>query len=248
MDLTNVWKDYKPNRRTIVTWVLSSGLRRKFVLVARDRLMLVSLAQHLARPESLAGLVTCEAAALQRIAQHQPGMLMCTDQLEQGNVYSLIKKAKQLVPDLRMVLFLCDQTSDVRRALDLGVEGILLEQEIGEPGYFGLKAFLSAIIGKRYVSPGAEVLLNSQSREGDGIPLRLTPREEDILTLIIAGSTDRQIAEQLGLSADTVRGYIKEIRRKFGVKSKIELLGKVLQGVMRDRTGGSKQRAAALPR
>jgi DNA-binding CsgD family transcriptional regulator len=56
--------------------------------------------------------------------------------------------------------------------------------------------------------------------------LRLTPREEEILELIIQGCSDRQIAEQLQLTYETARTYGKTVRRKLGVKSRMELVGR----------------------
>jgi DNA-binding CsgD family transcriptional regulator len=61
---------------------------------------------------------------------------------------------------------------------------------------------------------------------------RLTPREEQLLTLIISGCSDREIALCLCLSPRRVRGYGKDIRRQFGARSPVELLGKALRNAL----------------
>jgi DNA-binding CsgD family transcriptional regulator len=55
----------------------------------------------------------------------------------------------------------------------------------------------------------------------------LTPREQQISQLIAAGSGTAEIADQLGLSAHTVRDYIKATFAKVGVSSRGELVAKL---------------------
>jgi DNA-binding CsgD family transcriptional regulator len=46
-----------------------------------------------------------------------------------------------------------------------------------------------------------------------------------VFNAILEGKTNEQISTELGLSYHTVGSYIKDIRRKTGVKSKTELVG-----------------------
>ena len=52
--------------------------------------------------------------------------------------------------------------------------------------------------------------------------MRLTPREEEVLALMVRGLKDRQIAEAMGLSYETVRNYVKTVRSKLGGGSRVE--------------------------
>jgi DNA-binding CsgD family transcriptional regulator len=51
-----------------------------------------------------------------------------------------------------------------------------------------------------------------------------TPRQQQILTLMIAGDAEKQIAVRLRLSRHTVHNYIRAMYRKIGVGSRAELL------------------------
>jgi len=51
---------------------------------------------------------------------------------------------------------------------------------------------------------------------------RLTPRQLEILQLIAAGGTTREIAERLFLSPETVRWHVKAILRKLGARTRAE--------------------------
>lgn len=56
---------------------------------------------------------------------------------------------------------------------------------------------------------------------------QLTPREMEILGLIVAGNTGRRIGESLGISGRTVETHRNKIRRKLGVKRVGELVATV---------------------
>jgi len=52
----------------------------------------------------------------------------------------------------------------------------------------------------------------------------LSPREHEVLFLILRGKTAKLAATALGLSYRTVEQYLESIKLKFGVRSKIELI------------------------
>lgn len=64
-------------------------------------------------------------------------------------------------------------------------------------------------------------------RDGRGLATTrspvLTPRESEILQLIVRGMTDGEIAEQLGISRSTVDAHTAMLRSKLRVKRKDEL-------------------------
>ncbi|HWH94735.1 MAG TPA: helix-turn-helix transcriptional regulator, partial [Baekduia sp.] len=59
------------------------------------------------------------------------------------------------------------------------------------------------------------------ARVEDGGPL--TAREREIAELVATGRTNREIAEQLVLSARTVEAHLRNIYCKLGVRSRVEL-------------------------
>lgn len=63
------------------------------------------------------------------------------------------------------------------------------------------------------------------SARGDQL---LTPRERDVVRLVVDGFGNREVAQQLGLSSHTVRNYLFNIFDKLGVSSRAELILYVL--------------------
>lgn len=51
---------------------------------------------------------------------------------------------------------------------------------------------------------------------------RLTPREHEVLTHLVAGCSTDQMAELMGLSRATVRNHVKRLLRALGVHSRLE--------------------------
>lgn len=81
-------------------------------------------------------------------------------------------------------------------------------------------------------------------RETDDLPLAqpLTAREQDILTLIGEGMSNRQISEQLIIAMSTVKWYVRQIYNKLGVSNRGEAVARALGlGLL---LSGEKERAA----
>ena len=53
----------------------------------------------------------------------------------------------------------------------------------------------------------------------------LSPREQEVVTLLAEGLTTVAMAERLGISPHTVRDHLKNLYRKTGTNSRSELLG-----------------------
>jgi DNA-binding CsgD family transcriptional regulator len=68
------------------------------------------------------------------------------------------------------------------------------------------------------------------STDNDARRATLAPREAQTLDLLLAGHTDKEIADRLGIRGHTVNHYTKSIYRRFGVCSRAALLARLLGG------------------
>jgi len=230
MDFTSRINTLEPTKEMLRSWALSSGMRMDFVLAFEVRLSLLGAVSSFKERKHLAGVVSDEESALHYVKHHRPGMLLCGDQLEEGNGYSLVARARDLVPDLRVMMILGAANPDVERAIALKAEVICLDRELMGPEPIVAFGMLAAFQGKHFVSPLAqEILKRVLTAEETDATSMLRPREKEIIDLMICGLSDRDIADFLHLSIHTVRDYNKSIRSKFGVKNKVQLAATMLR-------------------
>ena len=69
-------------------------------------------------------------------------------------------------------------------------------------------------------SVGSSTLKNHNGRRGEP----LSPRQEQVLSALKAGMTERQAADILGLSPHTVHSHVQAIYERLGVRSRAQLL------------------------
>ena len=76
-------------------------------------------------------------------------------------------------------------------------------------------------------SRGLHVLPSAQDAPAPAPgPDALTPREAEVMELLQAGRSNAEIANELGVSIETVRSHARRVYRKLGVKTRRELLAR----------------------
>lgn len=60
--------------------------------------------------------------------------------------------------------------------------------------------------------------------KNDGSLAKLTPREQEVMAMILRGASNKAIGEALFISIKTVEFHISNILQKFGLKNRIELI------------------------
>lgn len=96
---------------------------------------------------------------------------------------------------------------------------VLLALDIKDPVLADrLVALLGGISGLRLVAPGeaADALITTpDSKEALSDELGLTPREQEVLTLLAEGASNKLIARRLGISVHTAKFHVGSLLNKF---------------------------------
>jgi DNA-binding NarL/FixJ family response regulator len=71
---------------------------------------------------------------------------------------------------------------------------------------------------------------NADLSSHDHDALKLSARQRDIVDLLVQGKSNKEMADQLNLSADTVKAHLQHIFRKIGVSSRLEAVVYFLTG------------------
>jgi two-component system invasion response regulator UvrY len=124
-------------------------------------------------------------------------------------------------PQQRVLMFsMYDDVIFPSRALEAGARGYVSKASAPEV----LVDAISAVArGERYLSPDVEKVMAHSSTQAKSPVSTLTPREFEVLRLLVRGDTVKRIGEKLGLSEKTVANHQSVIREKLGARNGVQL-------------------------
>jgi len=125
-------------------------------------------------------------------------------------------------PPKIVVLTTYDTDADVIAALDAGAVGYLLKDS---PPDDLVRAIVAAARGETVLAPQVAAVL---VRRVSGVPV-LTAREIEILNLLAAGRTNRELARELFISEATVKSHLTNIYGKLGVESRAGAVARAIE-------------------
>jgi len=124
-------------------------------------------------------------------------------------------------PHLRILMFsMYDDAIYARRALEAGALGYLSKASAPE---VLVQAIHAVSRGERYVSSDVVTNMAQSAAQGRSEIEALSPREFEILRLLVQGETVRSISEKLALSEKTVANHQSAIREKLGARNSAQL-------------------------
>lgn len=135
-----------------------------------------------------------------------------------------IARLRLIVPDLSiLVLSVFEDGTSVLKAIEAGAAGYLLK---GGSVADVCAAVKMARAGLTPISPAvAHHLLRvvrQRSQAAEPHRFDLTPREQEVLALLVRGHTYASVGLALGIALSTVQGHVKNLYRKLEVASKAE--------------------------
>jgi DNA-binding NarL/FixJ family response regulator len=172
---------------------------------------------------------SAEAALKELPGDHADVVLMDINMPGMSGI-ECVQRLKALAPQMQIVMLtIYEDTDKIFQALAAGATGYLLKRLTPEQ-------LLQAI---RDVRAGGSPMSNSiarkvvasfQKNEAAGEkPPSLSPREATVLDCLAKGYTYKQIADQMGISIDTIRTYIRRVYEKLHVQSRTEAVVKYLR-------------------
>ena len=145
--------------------------------------------------------------AIQEFRTYKPDVTLMDLQMPELNGIDAIIAIRGEFPHARVIV-LTTYTGDVQivRALKAGAQGYLLKNLLHKEL---LDAIRAVHAGKRILTPELSVEVASHAVDDS-----LTPAEVSVLRLIADGNANKQIADQLSISEETVKSRVKNILSK----------------------------------
>jgi len=175
--------------------------------------------------QGIAGLVgvqqdmvlVCEASdgreAIQQFRTHHPDVTLMDLQMPEMNGIDAILAIRNEFPDARVIV-LTTYTGDVQvlRPLKAGAQAYLLKNALHKQL---LETIRAVHAGKKTLSPEVSYEIAEHATDDS-----LTPAEIAVLRLIAAGNANKQIADQLSITDETVKSRVKNILSKLGANDR----------------------------
>ncbi|MFP2424403.1 LuxR C-terminal-related transcriptional regulator [Enterobacter ludwigii] len=166
-------------------------------------------------------VVTNEEDCYRHIRENGPPRLLVIDfWLSSGTALKLLKEVKQLYPQVRLLVVSGDENNDIwQKVHTAGGHGFVLKSE--PPELFSRAVF--ALADNLTWFPCANECAVKTNNEQLS-KFNLTPRQIDVLNMIMRGLPNKRIAAQLSISEPTVKEHISNILKKIGVNSRVEAI------------------------
>jgi DNA-binding NarL/FixJ family response regulator len=219
------------------SWLRSSGIGTRVGIVSGRPLLLAAIDHLFGWSKSdVVFMDTSPTSALEHIHQYQPGILVVTTDLGQGESgIVLLEQAHQIARELCSVLIVDCSQHDLSLAFRSKAKAVISEQEIFAPGDCLAQMIRALALGNAYRSPQLKAFMFAQKQANgnhlDAVmaPPWLTRREADVAALLLEGHNDRHIAAGLGIAYETVRAHGRSLRHKFGVSHRSQLVLRLLE-------------------
>src|SRR6185312_14748524 len=147
-----------------------------------------------------------------------------------------VRRLKEKMPEILVIMLTVFEDEDlIFDALMAGATGYLLKRQPPEQLLEAVHDLLAG--GSPMSTTIARKVVKLLQRSGDsgkssggGVRLLLSARQREMLDLLAAGEPYKAIADKMGLSIHTVRGYIRRIYEKLQVHTRTEAVAKYLEG------------------
>jgi DNA-binding NarL/FixJ family response regulator len=162
---------------------------------------------------TLVGSCSNGREAIERFRSLRPDVTLMDLQMPEMSGLDAMIAIRGEFPGARIIV-LTTYTGDVQivRALKAGASGYLLKNLVHKEL---LDTIRSVHAGRKALSPEVSFDLATHAIDDP-----LTPAEIDVLRLVAGGNSNKQIADKLGLTEDTVKGRLRNILSKLGASDR----------------------------
>lgn len=165
--------------------------------------------------------------ALRYCEQYDPDVVIMDLVMPGMDGATATRKIREKYPEIQVVALTSFREDDlVQNVLEAGAISYLLKN-VGADEL--AQAVRAAHAGRATLAPEATQALIRAATRPNEVDYELTPREEEVLALMVEGKSNPDIAEELVISRSTVKFHVSSILSKLGASSRTEAVSKALQ-------------------
>ena len=174
-----------------------------------------------------------------------PDVILMDIEMPRCNGLQATETIKRERPDTHIIMLTVSDTEEhLFGAIKRGAEGYLLKNmdppqlfamlEGSRRGESAISGVLAAKLLREFRNP--EVTAAPES----GLHDELTPRETEVLELLVTGANNREIAEKLGITENTVKIHLRNILEKLHLRNRIQAAVYAVRTGLVDPPGGAQ--------
>ncbi len=186
---------------------------------------------------TVVGEASTEDEAVALALELQPDLVLMDIRLAGGSGIEACQKIKELLPATQVIMLTSFAEDELLfAAIRAGATGYLLKQIAGGDV---VRAIEAAARGESMLDPSLTQRIFFEVRRSikkeEAVAFQdLTAQERQVLLLIAAGKTNREIATDLFLSEGTVRNYVSSILSKLSVSNRAEAAAYAIKHHLQD--------------
>jgi two-component system NarL family response regulator len=160
---------------------------------------------------------------VKQIFKHRPDVALTDLHMPGGEAPASVSAIRAKIPDVKIVMFSgFDADEEVYQCIRAGACGYLLKGETDREGL--VRCIRSVVAGQVWLDPTAAARLAQRLSTRS-----LTSRENDILQMMVAGKSNKEIGNALNLTEGTVKVHLNHTFAKLGVTGRVAAVGVAVQ-------------------
>jgi len=195
----------------------------RLVLCDDNRILCEALASVLeTHGHRVAAIATSVAAGIEAVAAHQPDACLLDLRLPDGSGLDAARVIRRSHPATKIIILTClADPAALAEAKRIGVAGFLRKDQ--RPDSIA-RALTMVGAGRTAFDPRVprQPVRQLTAQSPENLLGGLTPRETEVLRRIVAGQSTKQMASEMDVAVNTLRGYVKSILAKLGAHSRLQ--------------------------
>jgi DNA-binding NarL/FixJ family response regulator len=167
-------------------------------------------------------------STIDTVASTQPDLLLLDISMPRLSGLEALRELRTAERTRTIILSATLEKSQLLTAIQLGARGLVAKESATEQLF---EAIMAVVSGQSWMAPGLLTSLMDVLRVGvDSAhsaapvqPFGLTPREREVLALVVEGCGNKEIALRLAVSEETIKHHLTRMFDKVGAGNRLEL-------------------------